>query len=845
MLPKISLFDELRKGGYEASLITTFNAYLPFYEEVVLRRLVSCGIRHNVLMMDASQYAASLSNQPPRFAGRNYTLMPVRVGGAFHPKLIFLAGKKKGLVAIGSHNMTLAGFGFNRELTNVVRIEGPDDGAGIALANDAWKEVEYWLENFSENVPQQVIKMVSRVNEFAPWIKKSAVPDPSVSVLSGRPGEKPLWEKLLDLTSDHVTDVIVGGAFFDRKLRFVDQIKQDLNPDRITIGIDPKTVDIPVKARSIPAVQVVRAEQLGVDKEEGSNRYLHAKGIFIRQQNGESVFVCGSANPSSPAWKASEGRGNVELMLARSGESATVTAEEMGYAALADMPILDDNDWNDIENRQDTRTEPEPPGYRSGVAVVESHCITVALSFVDQLKEPEYVLFGNEGQEIGRSNQLRIQGATGAIEFPAEQLLNAFMLHCLEAGELSVKLLLHHSRVIEEQARTGVQRQFKDALLSLESDSPDIGLLIKCIDKILFSDQEVPTSAKMKGGKSRGKDDTDTGIELDSLAIDVTDTKKRKAKQRLNHSGDIAYLLDTLIYHLRIQEDKTIEELDRHGRSEEEQVGADDEETDEAAHQAVNDRELLELCHAKVRTVINRITAQMKAMAEGKQSFDNVLVRLLGVLAILRELRRNDGPALWIREGETAVPREQRIRLLEAIMFNLFEGKTSLLHIESLGAEFEQSDDIARLKGLLLWLAWDCGLTLDLKKAFMESPEQLRARLRQNAMVLALAQAIGGDEVVIDEAQQSIGSLTTSEMDWLKDIQRIALQCDSLKQEEVVLDSAEEAEPGDIAVHKTNRDLDLRIVSSRGQGRVMLIKLSKDKDSISFTPEHLAISRLS
>ena len=58
MLPKISLFDELRKGGYEASLITTFNAYLPFYEEVVLRRLVSCGIRHNVLMMDAKQYAA-------------------------------------------------------------------------------------------------------------------------------------------------------------------------------------------------------------------------------------------------------------------------------------------------------------------------------------------------------------------------------------------------------------------------------------------------------------------------------------------------------------------------------------------------------------------------------------------------------------------------------------------------------------------------------------------------------------------------------------------------------------------------------------------------------------------
>ena len=35
MLPRLSLLDELRRGGYEASLITTFNAYLPFYEEVV------------------------------------------------------------------------------------------------------------------------------------------------------------------------------------------------------------------------------------------------------------------------------------------------------------------------------------------------------------------------------------------------------------------------------------------------------------------------------------------------------------------------------------------------------------------------------------------------------------------------------------------------------------------------------------------------------------------------------------------------------------------------------------------------------------------------------------------
>ena len=70
MLHRISLLDELRKGGYEASLITTFNAYLPFYEDVILRRLVNAGSRHNVLLMDERQYSVSVGNHPPRLAGR-------------------------------------------------------------------------------------------------------------------------------------------------------------------------------------------------------------------------------------------------------------------------------------------------------------------------------------------------------------------------------------------------------------------------------------------------------------------------------------------------------------------------------------------------------------------------------------------------------------------------------------------------------------------------------------------------------------------------------------------------------------------------------------------------------
>jgi hypothetical protein len=111
-------------------------------------------------------------------------------------------------------------------------------------------------------------------------------------------------------------------------------------------------------------------------------------------------------------------------------------------------------------------------------------------------------------------------------------------------------------------------------------------------------------------------------------------------------------------------------------------------------------------------------------------------------------------------------------------------------------------------------------------------------------MVLALAQMIHGDDVVIDEARQSIGSLTSSEMGWLKEIQRLAHQCETVRSDDSALRPAVRAEPGDIAIHKKIDGWQLRIVSGSGGNRVYLMALSKDNDRLAFASEHLAVTRL-
>ena len=118
-----SLLDALAETGFQSSVIATYCCYFPFYEEVVLRRLLDRGCTNNILMVDTALCAEAFANEDirPRRAGRDYTLVPVDLRGAFHPKLIVTLGKAKGALFVGSHNATLAGFGLNDEVTNVFR----------------------------------------------------------------------------------------------------------------------------------------------------------------------------------------------------------------------------------------------------------------------------------------------------------------------------------------------------------------------------------------------------------------------------------------------------------------------------------------------------------------------------------------------------------------------------------------------------------------------------------------------------------------------------------------------------------------------------------------------------
>jgi len=844
MIDGISLIKEIKKGGYESSLFTTFNAYLPFYEDVVLRKLVSSGSRHNVLLMDESQFAQSVANNPPQLAGRAYSLLPMHSNGAFHPKVILLLGKKKGSLFVGSHNLTLSGFGFNREITSLVRLNDKEDADAVDVISTAWRKIQGWVAWQGDRLPKHLVEMVDKVAGFAPWLKKELTPrGGNLFLISSDPGSPSLWRQLREQIKGKIKRVIISGAFFDNDLEFIKRVQADLSPNEFFVGIDPSTVQMPSDAVNLSSINFLNCRRLGgtKTKEEESFGYLHAKSILVETEEGTVLFASGSANPSRPAWMHEEMAGNVEMMLVRVGHEAEMAANEMGILDIPTMPGLSFADWDVVKkNWRSEKSSDSERSFKLGIALATDKGLTFKAHVPDLPDELDCELLDNN-KEIQLSVSAKLfdgEYGIGIDTFDAKKHSVSY-IRC-SIGEKNLIFLVHDKEQINQHSRTGLQRRFREALNSLNSGTPDIVTLIQCVDKIMFSTSKDAGAAAAKlsaGKKQKEKADSENPEKGPSLSIDISETRKTKKKLRLRVSDDLAYLLDTLIYHLKLDKaiEMPVESVDGKGRSEEEQVGAEDAED---SVEEITDEETaastLKLCHGKVHTLVGRMVNQLNELKKGKASLDDIVVRLTGVLALLRHLRGCDGKTFWIKSGQTSFPQKERKRLLDAVAGSLFEGKDSILYHGGKPDGLDESEDMARLKGLLLWLAWDCGLVLDLETPFNEAPEKFSNRITNNALFLAFAQLAKDDEVTIHEAKESIAPLSTSDMDWLNWILSTGKTVSKFISSPEKFAEDGDIKPGDLAVHPKVPSLGVRMVSSQIIDKTNLISFNPGRKQIGY-----------
>lgn len=763
-LASTSLLDHIAESGFRSSVFTTYSCYFPFYEEVVLRRLIAAGCTHNVLMVDATRCAEAFAVEElrPRRAGRDYTLIPVKVGGAFHPKLFLRFGKSKGSLLVGSHNVTLSGFGLNDEVTNIFRLEG----AALRAAGGPLREAFDYLAGFiPANLPD-VVEAFEGVKLDVPWLDGPlGTGSQDRQLLTASSAGPDLWSKVTLLIPKDVTTAFIGGPFFDPALALVRRFQREVRPKRLVIGIDPESVEIdPVEAAKLNGVEWVNIAGVPAipQRRDGASRYLHAK-IFWFTNKHEELLVTGSANPSVAAFFAAPDARNAEAVVADRRKGA---AALLGMEALLGAPAVTATAWNAVtarrkaalpadaeESRRIYIATPTPTGF----VVQEPLAVGLVLHGAGDMDVPLGEAIVREAAVIDTAEAVRDGARYLEARSPEEHTL----------------VVVHRTEDIARNLGGDTRKALRQALGALEEDPTQLDALLKLTEKVIFDSDDVVRTTPLRPATAPGGNQQAAPAPT-SLALDAAGRRSSSRRTRSLASGDIVVLLDALMR--RLGEGLATSASPR-PRSEEEEIGADDEEGGELAREAPDLEVLAKACRGKVRRLIKRMEGQFELAAAPDRARRGI-VQLAAVLGVIRTLRFVEQRPEWKRMHHELVDRTDEWDLLQSAVVAVAWGLGALAPRAFAEADGEGFAELSMVVGLLAWLAWDVETDIGVasQRGGLQGLEDEQWYAIQ--LLAALSEWLVGDGIAWSILEESVARTPRFRVDperWL-DVHRTALE---------------------------------------------------------------------
>lgn len=303
-----ALYEEQQHGDYQAreAVFVTFNADLGFFERTVLGVAQATGARVTVIA------DADVWNPDPRAArnaGTRYLPAVAVHRGAFHPKVNVVAGPSRGLISIGSGNLSAGGWHLNDELWTIARI-GADGCPDFAIDIATWLRTLPNVVHMSEDATSALLRASAELDSLT-----AAVP----TVRTGHSLVHTLSEPILDqLPSGPVERLNLYAPFHDPGCAAVRALIERYTPKTVRVGVqaDAQTSVDPAALSDVLrwASQRLNAATEVVQLEGG--RYRHGKLIEAGLADGRRWSLTGSANLSRAALllPAAHG-GNIEVAL--------------------------------------------------------------------------------------------------------------------------------------------------------------------------------------------------------------------------------------------------------------------------------------------------------------------------------------------------------------------------------------------------------------------------------------------------------------------------------------------------------------------------------------------------
>jgi phosphatidylserine/phosphatidylglycerophosphate/cardiolipin synthase-like enzyme len=730
-LNQISILDDIQKirQRYELSFITTFNAYLPFYESVIFRRLKAAGSRVNTVLMDAIQCAAVFQDPhtKPILAGRDYTLIPISVaGGAFHPKLLFFIGKHRCKLYVGSHNLTLSGFGRNRELTAAFEVDRDSDLEDLAVFRKAWSYMRFW----TSDQPEDLLAPFDLAERIAHW---ALLPDENENTDSGGniffasdKSGTPLWKQVRKHLPDSARRLTLISPFFGSNLDFTERLIKDFKPEQFIVGLEPDKVQIsPDAFQKLSDVRFVNAESL-----RDGEGYLHAKALVIETDGGDEFMLLGSANASRAAWLNETNNRNIEAVVLLRSTVKKSLAKTLGLTSLAKAPKLTKNDWELIQlNKEKLDNKTQNESVRVLIATETDDGFMLRIETKSSLGELAVELLDFGDQIILISELKLIDGNDYFV--PAEDLIIKHKTATIrfEAGQTFIAHV-HHTNEILTGFRSGKNKELYAAFEDLGGAVPMMEDVLKVVYSVIFEDYDNDLTALSSTSVSfmdnaayystKNKESAEEYNQT-TYSVSLADIQHKKHNAAFNYD-DLSELLMALNHRLSLGVEPTVRFVDdiTNIKSEEELIGADEEDT-EPPKKEPDLSQYAKLYRGWTKKLMQLMVAQLQAAAEavdydksGRRALFVIrrLAAVLGFLHWVREIEYSNSEKMPL--DETFIDAKSQWKffleasaLISASRFQLIN--RALSAAKNYFQKANLTNEVSIALGLLVWLAWDYG----------------------------------------------------------------------------------------------------------------------------------------
>lgn len=300
------LLKEIPAGKFHSVIFTTYSINLYYLEQQVLRLLGSKGIHYVSLLADSNMLGAQLDTYSflSEERKRNYAINGIQCDGAFHPKIIFLAGESTLLLLVGSGNLTSSGHGKNLEVWSAIYIDSESDKK-LGFLIQAWNylkrlhsdlgiSAQYKLKSIEENC-----QLLSNTENVAISDTYEIDNQTKISFLAAN-GRDSIFKQLTVLVDMEIIErITVMSPYYDSEGDFLHQLNNYFKPTELNIILQEDYGTIPFDM--IPADNMSFYYWPDIQNGDVKQEYFHSKNLVLEGKN-RNFLVSGSANASLAAF---------------------------------------------------------------------------------------------------------------------------------------------------------------------------------------------------------------------------------------------------------------------------------------------------------------------------------------------------------------------------------------------------------------------------------------------------------------------------------------------------------------------------------------------------------------